>query len=85
VRHGILDTRQVCEFFETKGIDRGLLARLRTANTAREIYDIVVGAGAEDIISSVCRHAEEKYQLLAGTPVSVHLVNSSGNLVTFNG
>ena len=84
VRHGILDTRQVCDFFETKGVDRGLLNRLRTANTAREIYDIVVGAGAEDIISSICSYAEKKYHLLAGTPVSVHLVNSSGNLVTFN-
>ena len=84
VRHGILDTHQVCDFFEKKGLDRGLVTTLRTANTAREIYDIVVGAGAEEIITQVCSHAEKKYQLLAGTPVSVHLVNSSGNLVTFN-
>jgi cobalt-precorrin-5B (C1)-methyltransferase len=83
VRHGILDTRQVCEFFETKGVDPDLIDRLGTANTAREIYDIVVGAGAEEIISKVCNHAEQKYQDLAGIPVSVHLVNSSGNMVTF--
>jgi cobalt-precorrin-5B (C1)-methyltransferase len=84
VRHGILDTPQVCDFFEKKGLDQDLVRRLRTAHTAREIYDIVVGAGAEHIISYVCSHAEKKYQLLAGIPVSVHLVNASGNPVTFN-
>ncbi|MBT8330046.1 MAG: cobalt-precorrin-5B (C(1))-methyltransferase [Desulfofustis sp.] len=84
VRHGILDTRQVCEFFEKKGINPGLITRVGSANTSREIYDIVIGAGGEDIISLVCSHAEKKYQSLAGVPVSVHLVNSSGNLVNLD-
>lgn len=83
VRHGILDTRQVCEFLKTKGVAPSLIERLGSANTAREIYDIISGAGAEDVISEVCSHAEEKYQELAGIPVSVHLVNSSGKLVRF--
>ena len=83
VRHGILDTRQVCEFFEAEGVDPDLIERLESANTAREIYDILVGAGAEGVISKVCSHAEKKYQDLAGIPVSVHLVNSSGNIVAF--
>lgn len=84
VRHGILDTRKVCEFFEKMGINPGVISSLGTANTAREIYDIVTGAGAEEIIAQVCRHAEKKYQSLAGVPVSVYLVNPSGRLVTFN-
>lgn len=83
VRHGILDTRQVCEFLKTKGVAPSLIERLGSANTAREIYDIISGAGAEDVISEVCSHAEQKYQELAGIPVSVHLVNSSGKLVRF--
>ena len=81
VRHGVLDTRQVCEFFETKGVDSDLIERLGSANTAREIYDMLVNAEAEDIIAQVCRHAEKRYLGLAGIPVTVHLVNASGTLV----
>jgi cobalt-precorrin-5B (C1)-methyltransferase len=84
VRHGVLDTRKVCDFFEEQGLAHELIDRLRTAHTAREIYDIVVGAGADDVIACVCRHAENKYREIAGIPVSIHLVNSSGKLVTVN-
>ena len=81
VRHGVLDTRQVCEFFETQGVDPDLIEPLGSANTAREIYDMMVNAGAEDIIAQVSRHAEKRYSGLAGIPVTVHLVNASGTLV----
>ena len=84
VRHGILDTQKVCDFFEDQGIDRSLVNRLRSANTAREIYDIISAAGAEKVIEFVCRYAEKKYQLVAGIPVSIHLVSSSGSLFTAN-
>ncbi len=84
VRHGILDTQKVCDFFEEQGIDRSLVKRLRLANTAREIYDIISAAGAEEVIEFVLSYAEKKYQLIAGIPVSIHLVSSSGSLVTAN-
>ena len=84
VRHGILDTQKVCGFFEKLGVDQSIIEQLRSTNTAREIYDILTGAGADEVIASVCRHAEKKYQDLAGIPVSIHLVSSSGRLVTFN-
>lgn len=84
VRHGVLDTRDVCIFFEKQGLDRVLMGRLRSANTAREIYDILVAAKADKVIEFVCRYAEKKYQDLAGVPVSIHLVNSSGRLFSIS-
>ena len=81
VRHGMLDTKKVCEFFAQHGVEEALVDRLRTAHTAREIYDIVVRAGADEVIDFVCRYAQNKYADLAGLPVTVHLVNSSGTLV----
>lgn len=84
VRHGVLDTKEVCGFFEKQGFDRFLIDRLRSANTAREIYDIIVGSGADEVIEFVCRYTEKKYQEIAGVPVSIHLVNSSGRLFSIS-
>ena len=84
VRHGVLETRQVCEFLAKQGVDRKLVERLGTAHTAREIYDIVTGMGAHEVIDTVCHYAQKKYQQLATVPVSIHLVSSSGKLVSFS-
>ena len=84
VRHGVLETIQVCEFLAQQGVARVLIERLETAHTAREIYDILTGLGADEVINTVCRHAQKRYKQLAGIPVSVHLVNSSGKLASFN-
>ena len=84
VRHGILDTQKVCDFFKKQGIEHSIIEQLRSTNTAREIYDIATSTGAHEVIEFVCSHAEKKYQELAGIPVSIHLVSSSGKLVTAN-
>ena len=82
VRHGILDTREVCTFLEKNQVRRTLIKRLRPANTAREILDILLGSGAEDVVRLVCKHACQSYTKKAGLPVTIHLVHNNALLMT---
>jgi len=81
VRHGILDTENVCAFLTDNNISQAVVEKLKSANTAREILDILVREQAADVIAFVCRFAAKKYQGITGIPVSVHLVNSNGTIM----
>ena len=81
VRHGALEPEHVCRFFEDLQIEASILKRIASANTARQILDILLAEGNEEIIHSVCRHGSKKYSEIAGLPVCVHLVSSSGTLI----
>lgn len=82
VRHGILDTREVCMFLEKNGIRQALIKQLLTANTAREILDTLLGKGAEHVVRLVCRQASKTYGQKAGLPVTIHLVHNNALLMT---
>ncbi len=82
VRHGILDTREVCTFLEKNEIRQTLVDQLKATNTAREILDILLGNGAEDVVHLVCRQASKAYAQKAGLPVTIHLVHNNALLMT---
>lgn len=81
VRHGALEPKHVCGFFADLQVEASIIERIASANTAREILDILLADGNVEIIHSVCRHASRKYRETAGLPVSVHLVSSNGTLL----
>lgn len=81
VRHGVLDTAGVCEFFLEIGVGQELIDSIKHANTAREILEILRIKQAHHIIESVCDFAVDKYARITGKSTAVHLVDGRGNLI----
>jgi len=82
VRHGALDTRQVCSFLKENRLAVPFMDQLETANTAREILDIMLTHNSDEIIHLICRNAAKRYQATTGLPVSVHLVHNNRVLLS---
>ena len=76
VRNGALETRQAAELLAALGLDEAGAAELRTANTAREIYDRLKMQHRDDLIEAVCRRAKAQTEEGSGLPVRVYLVTS---------
>ena len=81
VRNGALETRQAADLLAELGLDPATAAALRTANTAREIYDRLKAMGRLDLIAAVCRQAKQQAELWSGLPVRVYLVTSEEGVV----
>lgn len=77
VRNGALETRQAAELLAALGLDAAAAAELRTANTAREIYDRLKAQHRDDLIEAVCRRAKAQAEQWSGLPVQVYLVTSA--------
>lgn len=82
VRHGALDTKEVCRLLGEYELARPLVEQIATANTAREILDMLLADGGEHIIRFVCKNASERYQKTAGLPVTIHLVHQNNVLMS---
>lgn len=76
VRNGALETRQAADLLAELGLIEASAAKLRTANTAREIYDRLKAQHRDDLIIAVCRRAKTQAEQWSGLPVRVYLVTS---------
>jgi len=81
VRHGALEVRQAADLLVRLGLDRDSGAELRTANTAREIYQRLKTMRRDDLIGAVCRRAQEQARQWSGLPVRVYLVTAEEGVV----
>lgn len=82
VRHGALDTKQMCIFLKEHELATPFIPLMENANTAREILDILLAHGCEEAVHFVCRSASERYQKRAGLPVTIHLVHNNHVLMS---
>ncbi|MEJ2058277.1 MAG: hypothetical protein P8X39_10610 [Desulfofustis sp.] len=82
VRHGALDVRQVCRLLQDNELAAALIEQIASANTAREILDLLLAHGAEEIIRFICRRASERYEKTANLPVTIHLVHHNRVLMS---
>lgn len=76
VRNGALETRQAADLLAELGLIEASAAKLRTANTAREIYDRLKAQHRDDLIIAVCQRAKAQAEQWSGLPVRVYLVTS---------
>jgi len=87
VRHGALEAEALAILLGETGADAALVDELRSANTAREIYDRLLAAKRRDLIRAICLRARrnaEGFTSCAGsaTPaVSLMLVHHDGSIV----
>jgi len=82
VRHGALDTKQVCTFLQEHELATTSIPQIEKANTAREILDILLAHGCEEAVHFICRSASERYQKRTGLPVTIHLVHNNQVLLS---
>ena len=76
VRHGALEVRQALGLLGDLGAGPDLLEKLRSANTARELYVRLREAGEGELIRAVCQRARDYAAREAGIPVELYLVDS---------
>ncbi len=84
VRHGALEVEGALAFLASLGTDAAVLRELTGANTVREIYErllVMPNQQARSVIPAVCCAARAYAQEVSGLPVTVHLVNSSRQIV----
>lgn len=85
VRHGILDTVRVSDFFKENGVDENIIDLIDNTNTAREILDILMINNAHHVIEFVCDFAAREYERISGIDTVIHLVDGRGNLICSRG
>lgn len=81
VRHGVLDTERICDFFRDHGVDDSIVKLISNTNTAREIYEILMFNNANHIIEFVCDLTAREYKGISGIDTVIHLVDSHGKLI----
>lgn len=81
VRHGALEVADGAGLLAALGADETLSERLRTANTAREMYDHLQQAGRHDLAVAVCREAARYGREVSGKEVRVLLIDHQGQLL----
>lgn len=81
VRNGALDARQTADLLACLGLDKAAALKMRSANTAREIYQLLKQQGRTDIIKSVCIRAREYAEKESGLAVKIYLVTSDKGIV----
>lgn len=81
VRNGALETHQAADLLAELGLDQQTAHQLRTANTAREIYDHLIRLQRQDLIAAVSLRAKAQAEQWSGVPVRVYLVHSEQGVV----
>lgn len=81
VRNGALEADDGVALLLKLGCPQELAARLRSANTAREIYLRLEAAGEHELIRKVCLAARQYCEKLTGETVRVYLVNHKAEIV----
>jgi len=81
VRHGALEIADGAGLLANLGAEGGLLQRLSSANTAREMCCMLEEADRQDLILAVCRRAQEYCRGISGKTVRVYLVNHKAEIL----
>ena len=81
VRHGALEAGEAVEFLRTLGVESSVIEKLAGVNTAREIYERLLGLERTDVIEAVCRAAKGYAEKTSGLPVELYLVDGHGKVV----
>jgi len=86
-RTHVKDSELQLEFLERLAMDYGLPAsftgRIRSANTAREVFSILSASGADEVLSAICEKVIKTAKPIMGNRVKVEciLVDYDGNRV----
>lgn len=81
VRNGALEMKHAAGLLENLGLDRDSVARMKEANTAREILQRLQEQRRDDLIRAVCRKARQYGEKCSGLPVSIYLVSSESGVI----
>jgi cobalt-precorrin-5B (C1)-methyltransferase len=83
VRHGALEVETAISFLASLGATPAVLKSLAGSNTAREIYERLVGMGSQDLIKKVCEKTRDYCQEVSNLPVNVNLATNSNQVAVF--
>ncbi len=82
VRNGALEMRDGAELLDGLGAKGELLQKIKSSNTAREMYEHLTAAGEKGIVEAVCLRARDYCRKTTGTNVRVYLVNHKAEIIT---
>lgn len=81
VKNRVLEVADGARLLTRLGAGGELGRQIASANTAREIYEMLRAAGREDLVRAVCQRARGYAEKTAGVRVHVYLVDSGGKVV----
>ena len=81
VRHGALEAEEAVNFLRNLGVEEPVVEKMAGVNTAREIYERLLGLERTDVIETVCRAAKGYAEKTSGLPVELYLVDGHGKVV----
>jgi len=81
VRNGALEMVDAVRLMAYCGAKGQLLAKIKQANTAREMLEYIQEAGKAEIIKAVCGKAREYCKDVSGCEVEVYLVDSKAGVI----
>lgn len=81
VRNGALEMDDAARLMARLGAEGELLEKIKSSNTAREIYEHLHEAKHHDMIRAVCQGAKDYAMELSGMDVEVYLVNNRATVV----
>ncbi|MCI5212642.1 MAG: cobalt-precorrin-5B (C(1))-methyltransferase, partial [Candidatus Electrothrix sp. ATG2] len=81
VRNGALEMEQAAALLGELGLEQSSIARLRKANTAREILQRLQKRNRDDLVEAVCGKARQYAEECSGLPVTVYLVTSEDGVI----
>jgi len=82
VRNGVLEMADAAALLAGLGARGELLEKIKQANTAREMYQHISHAQQQELVTGVCRKAQEYCEDVTGREVKVYLVNHKAELIT---
>ena len=81
VRHGALEAEEAVTFLRSLGVESAVIDKMAGVNTAREIYERLLGMNRFDVVETVCRAAKSYAEKTSGLPVELYLVDGHGKVV----
>ena len=81
VRNGALEMEQAADLLGALGLERDSVARMKKANTAREILQRLQRPGRDDLVRAVCCKARQYAEKCSGLPVNIYLVTSEDGVI----
>ena len=81
VRHGALDMNMAEELLSGLGLPSSMKEEVRSANTAKQILDMLLASGQKELIKAVCLKARQYAERVSGTSVSLYLVNADKDVI----
>lgn len=81
VRHGALDMASTARLLEELGFPGAMAHRAQTANTAREILEMLVKNSQMEVIEAVCARAGQYARELSGIQVTIYLVTPGREII----